>query len=470
MDERTETTYLKQYVQLHPDNRMAWYLLGKEYMLQGKEAKANYCFLRAGDVYEAFERKKHPLHDIPPQQALEEWNRSRYWRSLLKRSAVLALLLFGLTVVAPGSPNPAVVPKPSADRQASVSNMPASEQPAVRIEPVIASGLGVLFIDRAGAVPLGEALAGLLYGETRPAYGMAVRLAGEGNWRWWDSYRDGLLLSVEREQARGEAAVRMHDADSCACEPVSPGDSEAKLDAWTAEREQLWVLRSAIRQYRDIHGGWPASIGDLTRPYPDNLLAGDTPFMAAMFPEALEAESGGDASSDGEDEQPDEVAAEGRTSLNAGIPDGLPDAPLEIIVDTANHRLALVSGGVILRNYPVGLGGDKTPAGEFRITEKVKNPNGRDDGDFGSRGMTLSDTLYAIHGTNEPESIGKDESLGCVRMAKADIEELYDMVPIGTKVTITEGVLPDTVSAPEQRFRLEAKSDETNPGKVYRWL
>lgn len=148
----------------------------------------------------------------------------------------------------------------------------------------------------------------------------------------------------------------------------------------------------------------------------------------------------------------------------------LPERPLSILVDTANYRLAVVSGDVIVRSYPIGLGGEKTPEGSFYISEKVKNPNGRDDGEFGSRGMTLSGTRYAIHGTNEPDSIGKDESLGCVRMLQEDVEELYDLVPLGTKVTIKNGALPESGSPAAKRFQLQPMQDETNPAVTYRWL
>ncbi|KIL36953.1 hypothetical protein SD71_04370 [Cohnella kolymensis] len=99
-----------------------------------------------------------------------------------------------------------------------------------------------------------------------------------------------------------------------------------------------------------------------------------------------------------------------------------------MIVDKSNHRLAVVSGNVLLRNYKVGLGGDRTPEGSFVISEKVRNPNGRSDGVFGSRGLALSDSRYAIHGTDEPDSIGTDESLGCIRMLQEDLEELYDLI------------------------------------------
>lgn len=143
--------------------------------------------------------------------------------------------------------------------------------------------------------------------------------------------------------------------------------------------------------------------------------------------------------------------------------------PLAIIVDKQNHRLAVTSGNVILRNYAVGLGGDKTPEGEFFIKDKVVNPNGRDNGEFGSRGMQLSDSNYAIHGTNEPDSIGKDESLGCIRMSRKDVEELFAMVPMGTKVQISQGVLPEELVVPEERFlRFALQSDQ--PHKVYHWL
>ena len=66
MDQRDDMSYLKRYVQSHPDNRMAWYLLGKQYILEDKEGKANYCFLQAGSIYEAYERKKHPLAKRAP--------------------------------------------------------------------------------------------------------------------------------------------------------------------------------------------------------------------------------------------------------------------------------------------------------------------------------------------------------------------------------------------------------------------
>jgi lipoprotein-anchoring transpeptidase ErfK/SrfK len=154
--------------------------------------------------------------------------------------------------------------------------------------------------------------------------------------------------------------------------------------------------------------------------------------------------------------------------------------PISILVDKDKHRLALVSGNIVIRSYPVGLGGAKTPEGDFVITEKVRNPNGKSNGDFGSRGMTLSDTLYAIHGTNKPASIGKDDSLGCIRMLQEDIEELYDMVPQQTKVKVGKGVIPNSgegkpdegkgTGKPAKPFKAPLQTEDSNPKKTYKWL
>ena len=501
MEDHTDTEYLKQYVRLHPDNRMAWYLLGKAYMQQGKPGKANDCFLQAGDIYEAYERKRHPLAEAAPRETLERWNRDRQRRRLAKRIAMLAVLLFGLTVtipaehdLPPGAGQPAAdTAKPNPAGQTDSAERPADEGkphdpqpggaerpgdsglphhpapdrvlPDVETIDGIRAAAVVRVIDPAAASPIGDALEALLDSAARASAGLAVRLEEDRGWRIWRSAADGLLLGIERGPSSASALVRMYDADSCVCVPDDVSDAARLLDEWMEQREQWWVLRSAIRRFAELHGAWPASIGDLARPYPNNILAGETAVMRGLFPHALAAERRLEAA--GTEGGAD---ADGVSAWNAGVPDGTPGEPLEIIIDKSNYRLALVSGGVILRSYEVGLGGERTPEGTFIITEKVKNPNGREDGEFGSRGMTLSDTDYAIHGTNDPGSIGRDESLGCIRMLKEDVEELYDMVPLGTRVTITADVLPGRTFVPEKRFRLEPTQDETNPGKVYRWL
>ena len=60
------------------------------------------------------------------------------------------------------------------------------------------------------------------------------------------------------------------------------------------------------------------------------------------------------------------------------------------------------------------------------------------DNILGSRWMGFDLPGYGIHGTTEPESIGKSCTQGCVRMLNSEVEELYDIVPVGTEVTILD--------------------------------
>ena len=89
-----------------------------------------------------------------------------------------------------------------------------------------------------------------------------------------------------------------------------------------------------------------------------------------------------------------------------------------------------------------------TPVGSYTIANRLIGPTwyweGReykaDDPDYplGSRWMGLSRKGYGIHGTNEPELIGQQVSHGCIRMLNEDVEELFDVVSIGTPVSITD--------------------------------
>ncbi|MFS0722898.1 L,D-transpeptidase [Paenibacillus sp. 1P07SE] len=443
MNQREEQIHLKHYVKQHPDNKMAWYLLGKEYIRLGKTAKANYCFIQAGDIYEAFEDKQHPLV-LQQQEAIQQWIRQRKRRAAVRRTVATIIVLLGLTALAPAREEP-VDPVPV------MQDQPAS------------SDWTVAFVKEGDPQSVSSLLAGLLYGSGKPqSRAIAVSLEQREEYRVWQG-KSRILMSAERSPSGGELAVKLHDAAACRCEPASPAEAEQELKQWRMQQEERWTLASAIHHYRQSAGSWPDSLDDLVGAYPSNVLSGDTPGMRDQFPRLLEEMKGRAAGAAGPGGSPDGM---GRW-LEALQ---LPETPLRIVVDTQQYRLAVLSGDVLVRSYPVGLGGDKTPEGSFTITEKVKNPNGRNNGEFGSRGMTLSGTLYAIHGTDEPASIGKDQSLGCVRMGKADVEELYDLVPLGTSVTIQRGGLPDLVTPGKDRFQLTPRQDETNPGKVYRWL
>jgi len=118
-----------------------------------------------------------------------------------------------------------------------------------------------------------------------------------------------------------------------------------------------------------------------------------------------------------------------------------------IVVSLEDRKLALIEDGKVMRVYPVAVGKASTPSpqGTFTIERRVVNPVYRHGGKtvqpgpgnpVGTRWMGLNIRGYGIHGTNAPKSIGKAASHGCIRMARADLEELYEMVAVGDTVEL----------------------------------
>lgn len=109
---------------------------------------------------------------------------------------------------------------------------------------------------------------------------------------------------------------------------------------------------------------------------------------------------------------------------------------LEVVIDLSRFRLTVLVNGYPYRSYPVGIGTGRTPSpvGEWRVIHKSKNWGGG----FGTRwlGLNVPWGIYGIHGTNQPGSIGRRASHGCIRMHNRHVEELYEIVPRGTRVVI----------------------------------
>lgn len=105
-----------------------------------------------------------------------------------------------------------------------------------------------------------------------------------------------------------------------------------------------------------------------------------------------------------------------------------------ITISLSQRRLTLLQNDAPLKSYPVGIGKENmpTPTGTYYIINKASNPGGP----FGALWMGLSRPHYGIHGTNDPSSIGKVVSHGCIRMYNKDVLELSSIVPIGTTVII----------------------------------
>ena len=118
-----------------------------------------------------------------------------------------------------------------------------------------------------------------------------------------------------------------------------------------------------------------------------------------------------------------------------------------IVVSIEDRKLAILEDGQVKKVYTVAVGKASTPSpvGTFTVVRRVKNPVYQHDGKtvepgphnpVGTRWMGLSLKGYGIHGTNEPKSIGKAASHGCIRMAKADLEEMYEIVSVGDTVEL----------------------------------
>lgn len=120
-----------------------------------------------------------------------------------------------------------------------------------------------------------------------------------------------------------------------------------------------------------------------------------------------------------------------------------------IVINIPSRTLELYSGKNLIKQYPVAVGKPSTPTplGRYSITSKEYNPawyppdGGQivpsgPDNPLGYRWMAFLST-YGIHGTNAPWTIGYAVSNGCVRMQEADVEELFEIIRVGTPVTVT---------------------------------
>ncbi|TVY04139.1 L,D-transpeptidase [Cohnella terricola] len=463
---------LKEYLLKHEDSRMAWYLLGKEYEGKGDTAKATYCFAQAGEIYEAFESKPAPQLPNSKEKSKKSWLKRILLLLIplfLVAGAILAVREFVLKdePVAQEEPVKEASVSPSPDGVVATKPGNAGKPaalPSGAIPPDLVAGASGP--DDAGRSELGALLT------KKPSRQPRILIVSPRLGKWSDWVKSGKpIASATSDKESGTAGIQWFDSKWCDCKPDDGKAVQKLVQGWKPMQEQKIALRSAMIRYKEMTGKWPSSPESLAGDYPANTMAGWTENMTPWFDELKAVlEDRKDGKIPKAPVWPDSTGPEAGHGSPSGQLSSLAEQPLEVIVDKSNHRLAIVSGSVILRNYEVGLGGDKTPEGKFAITEKVKDPNGRSNGAFGSRGMTLSDSRYGIHGTDEPKSIGKDESLGCVRMKKEDIEELYDLVPMGTPVTIAKGGLPNELRAPPERFKLPSTQDETNPHKVYDWL
>jgi len=141
--------------------------------------------------------------------------------------------------------------------------------------------------------------------------------------------------------------------------------------------------------------------------------------------------------------------------LRAGAKLKIPNQPVSLVVEKPKYRLSVLFGDVLLKRYLVGLGKDnKTPEGDFTIKTRLIDPPWFKPGVgeippehpenvLGTRWLGFAEkdgfpeaATFGIHGTREDNSIGTQSSNGCVRMHNAEVEELFEWIGEGVKVTI----------------------------------
>jgi len=143
------------------------------------------------------------------------------------------------------------------------------------------------------------------------------------------------------------------------------------------------------------------------------------------------------------------------------------EVPGTIIIDTPNTYLYLVLGSGKAMRYGIGVGREGfTWSGAERISRMKEWPDwfppkemierqpylprfmaGGDTNPLGARALYLGNTLYRIHGTNQPSTIGTFVSSGCIRLTNDDIADLYSRVSVGTRVVVLPGASPNATAA-----------------------
>jgi len=139
-------------------------------------------------------------------------------------------------------------------------------------------------------------------------------------------------------------------------------------------------------------------------------------------------------------------------------------APGTIVIDTRRTYLYFVLGNAKAIRYGIGVGRDGfTWSGAQTVTRKTEWPDwtppqemigrqpylprwmaGGEGNPLGARAMYLGSTVYRIHGTNSPQTIGHKVSSGCIRLLNADVIDLYSRVQVGTNVIVLPN--PDAVA------------------------
>ncbi|MDZ4199210.1 MAG: L,D-transpeptidase family protein [Kiritimatiellia bacterium] len=282
---------------------------------------------------------------------------------------------------------------------------------------------------------------------------VVVAVLGAGMWYGVQAIRGGSEARREAELAKSEEAARQVEAAAAAARRAAdpaPAMIQAAREAQTAgylseAREKAYeALAAAVQPENRVLA--EQYLGELnlmllTNPYPMaekedyTIQSGDKlAVLARRFGTTVELIS-----------RSNNIRGH---LIRPGDRIRILRGAFRVEVNLTENTLTLLLNYRFIKKYPVGTGQfQKTPAGEFKITDRIAQPTwwrpdgkeipyGHPENVLGTHWLSLDLKGYGIHGTWQPESIGKRESAGCVRLLNTDIEELYTLLPVGVGVRI----------------------------------
>ena len=151
------------------------------------------------------------------------------------------------------------------------------------------------------------------------------------------------------------------------------------------------------------------------------------------------------------------IAISGISEAYSAATEAKPETVRRIVVSIPHRKLAVICDGEVIKTFPTAVGARSSPSpqGNFTVVNRLVKPTYYAPGKviptgpanpLGTRWMGLSIKGFGIHGTNEPKSIGRAKSHGCIRLRNSDVEELFEMVQVGDVVEL-RGQADETVIA-----------------------
>jgi lipoprotein-anchoring transpeptidase ErfK/SrfK len=235
--------------------------------------------------------------------------------------------------------------------------------------------------------------------------------------------------------------------------PYPPGGPQYVVPAGRPGLLPAVGADAVLRPPADVGGAAPQEITGSVRPADGTISAADRATTIAALPP---------------DDQPEQGPAKQLTpQFRRQLVDYSTTEPAgTIIIDTPHTFLYLVRGHGKAVRYGIGVGREGfTWSGTERIRRMSEWPDwhppkemierqpylprfmaGGESNPLGARALYLGNTIYRIHGTNQPSTIGSFVSSGCIRLTNGDIEDLYGRVSVGTRVVVLPGPAPASAS------------------------